>query len=386
MVVTTAVVDSLELVESSYLPESIFSDDAGPIDDREMEQILGRVAQIRRPPWQLAPVTWRTGLQGLDLVRYNRVEGLSLGAAANLELGGASLDATFRIGVADLAPNFDLVASRTSAFSVQRVAAYRRLDAVGPGPSSGSLGGSLSALLFGRDDSDYYRSWGVELTREPALGGAGLSWRLFGEMQRPAVKNTDFSVSHAAGGDGFRDNILADEADQLGLEVRLRGEQGRDPLGWRGWVIGGGAGSTGTYSFIQPRLTMGGTAPLPAGLLAGLELDGGATLGETPLQSHYFLGGGRTVRGYGGNAANGESFWTARVEVATAGPGARIVVFSDAGWTGPVEDFSADPVLLSAGAGVSFLDGLLRIDAARPLREVAGYDNWRVEMRVDAGL
>ena len=131
---------------------------------------------------------------------------------------------------------------------------------------------------------------------------------------------------------------------------------------------------------------MGGTAPLPAGLLAGLELDGGATLGETPLQSHYFLGGGRTVRGYGGNAANGESFWTARAEVATAGPGARIVVFSDAGWTGPVEDFSADPVLLSAGAGVSFLDGLLRIDAARPLREVAGYDNWRVEMRVDAGL
>src|SRR5690606_27230736 len=133
------------------------------------------------------------------LVRYNRVEGLSVGATANAELGGASLDGTLRIGVADLAPNFELAASRGPAVSEHRVALYRRLDAVGPAPPTLGLGSSLSAVLFGRDDGDYYRAWGVEVGREPAGGSDGLSWRLFGEVQRGAAKHTDFSLANALG-------------------------------------------------------------------------------------------------------------------------------------------------------------------------------------------
>lgn len=386
VVVTRMAVDSTELITSEYLPPSIFAEETGFITEREMEELLATVEGIARPPWQLAPITWRTGLQGLDLVRYNRVEGLSLGAAANLELGKATIDATVRMGVADLAPNFEVAAWRESAFSRERVGLYRRLDAVGPAPVSLGLGGSLTALLFGRDDGDYYRAWGAEVAREPAGGGDGFAWRLFGELQRPAAKHTDFSLAHSFGGGDFRPNIEAQQADQVGLALAMRGSRGSNPVGWRGSAEARLLGSTGTFSFAQPRLTLGGAAPLPMNLLGSLEVSGGGTLGEAPLQSWYFLGGGRTVRGYDGNAARGESFWTARGELATSGPGARIVLFSDAGWAGEAETVSADPLLLSVGAGVSFLDGLVRVDVARPLREVPGSGDWRVELQVDAGL
>jgi hypothetical protein len=66
--------------------------------------------------------------------------------------------------------------------------------------------------------------------------------------------------------------------------------------------------------------------------------------------------------------------------VGRAAPGARIVVFSDAGWAGTRDDVDLDPPLLSAGVGASFLDGLVRVDLARALREPTG---WRVDLYLD---
>ena len=48
---------------------------------------------------------------------------------------------------------------------------------------------------------------------------------------------------------------------------------------------------------------------------------------------------------------------------------------------GQVPDF--DPLLLSAGVGASFLDGLVRLDLARALRTPTG---WRVDLYLDAAL
>src|SRR5690606_10825642 len=132
-------------------PPSVFTEKTGFMTDREVEELFATIQGLPRAPWQLAPITWRTGFQGLDLLRYNRVEGLSIGASAGMDLGRARVDGPGRLGVADLAPNFELAASRESAISRQRVAVYRRLDAVGPTPASLGLGSSLTALLFGRD-------------------------------------------------------------------------------------------------------------------------------------------------------------------------------------------------------------------------------------------
>jgi hemolysin activation/secretion protein len=90
------------------------------------------------------------------------------------------------------------------------------------------------------------------------------------------------------------------------------------------------------------------------------------------------------VRGYPGATAAGKSFWRARGEVATRGPGARLATFMDAGWAGGrSERGSADPSLLAAGVGASFLDGLIRADLARALR---GQTGWRVNVYLDAAL
>lgn len=386
VVVTRAAVDSMELVTSDLLPPSIFSAEDPIVTEGEMEELLSRVKDIASPPLALTPITWRIGLQGFDLVRYNRVEGLSLGAAANMEMGVASLDATVRLGLADLAPNFEVAATRRTALSRQRLAVYRRLDAVGPGEGMMGFGSSLAAFFLGRDDGDYYRSWGVELTREPSRTEDGLRWRLFGELQRPAEKQTDFNLPNAFGEQDFRPNFTAEEVEQVGAQLQLTGSLGADPTGWRAQAMASLLASTGSFSFAQPRLMLLGAAPLPFDLLGGLELNGGTTFGAAPVQSTYFLGGGRTVRGYEGSAAIGESFWTARAEIATSAPGARVVLFSDAGWAGDARDVELDPTLLSAGVGVSFLDGILRFDLARALREVRGNEGWRFEVQVDAGL
>lgn len=385
-VVVTTLADSASLVASTLLPRSAFEEGNVLVSDREMADLLGRVQGIANAPWGVTSATWRVGLQGFDLVRYNRVEALSVGAAANVGLGPAAVDATVRLGIADLVPNFDLRLSRESAFSRLHLAGYRRLEAVGPMPASLGLGASMSALLFGRDDGEYYRTLGLEAAREPAGGGSGLSWRLFAEMQRGAERNTNVSLAHTLGGEGFRENIAADDAEQVGVQMRLRGTRGANPVGWRG---GGGIAvlaSAGTFQFVQPTATLMGAAPLPLDLLGSVELNGGASFGETPSQSLHYLGGGRTVRGYAGNSARGEAFWTARGEVATAAPGARIVLFADAGWAGEPDAVSAEPLLLSAGAGVSFMDGLVRLDLARALKDAGSGRDWRLELQLDAGL
>ena len=386
MTVTTFGADSAGLVNSELLPGSIFAEGNVLVSDQEMADLLERLQAIRAAPWGVAAVTWRSGFQGLDLIRYNRVEALSLGATANVDLGPAAVDATVRMGVADLAPNFDLRVSRQTPFSRQHLAGYRRLEAAGPMPASLGFGASLSALLFGRDDGDYYRALGIEAAREPAGGSNGLSWRVFGEVQRGAERNTHVSLARAFGGDGFRENIVADDAEQVGLQVGLRATRGANPMGWRGGGSVSLLASAGSYRFVQPAATLSGAAPLPFDLLGSITLNGGLSFGDVPTQSLAYLGGGRTVRGYGGNSARGEAFWIARGELGTAAPGARIVLFGDAGWAGAREDLSAEPLLLSAGAGVSFFDGLVRLDLARPLKDVGAGRRWRVELQMDAGL
>jgi hypothetical protein len=319
----------------------------------------------------------------LDLLRYNRIEGLSVGARADLGLGRASADATVRIGIADLVPNAELGVSRSGVSSRQRVALFRRLDSVGADDRSLGVGNSLSALLFGRDDGDYFRALGAEITRDPISSADGLSWRAYYEHQTRATPNTDFSLPNLFGDAAFRENILADAADQAGVEVVLRGTRGLDPAGWRGSAALTLQGETGSYQFFRPGLRLSGTAPLPKSLVGSLEVAGGSAFGEVPVQSLWYLGGANTLRGYAGNSARGNAFWRGRAEVAGAAPGARIVLFSDAGWAGNRGDVQLDPLLLSAGAGVSFLDGLVRLDLARALREPEG---WRLDLHLDAAL
>ena len=371
--------DTQRVVAGEHLPPSIFEEGETLVSRAEMEELVALAKLAPPAPWRLARPRLSWAGSSPDLLRYNRVEGLSAGARAEWELGRATADATLRLGTADRQPDVQVGATRTGVASRHRLAAYRRLGAVDFAPRALGLGNSVSALLFGRDDGHYYRSLGAELLRSPA-GEHGLSWRLFAEHQTEAKKSTDWSLPELWSDDGFRDNIRAETADQAGAAVAWRAARGADPAGWRGGLEVALEGSTGTFTFARPSATLFGGAPLPAGLAGTVEVGAGTSLGTVPVQSLWYLGGPGTVRGFAGGIAAGDAFWRARAEVGRAAPGARIVVFSDAGWAGPRDDVDLDPPLLSAGVGASFLDGLVRVDLARALREPTG---WRVDLYLD---
>ena len=83
------------------------------------------------------------------------------------------------------------------------------------------------------------------------------------------------------------------------------------------------------------------------------------------------------------DALTGDAYWLARAELAlTGGTVLRPVVFYDAGWAGPRDEWSkSSGNVRGAGVGLSFLDGLARIDLARGLdpRTV-----WRMHLYVEA--
>jgi hemolysin activation/secretion protein len=123
--------------------------------------------------------------------------------------------------------------------------------------------------------------------------------------------------------------------------------------------------------------------PLIVGVRAGLEIEGGRIWGEAPLQRNWFLGGTRSLRGYEGGVAVGASHLRGRAELARDFGAARWSLFSDWGWAGEASAFDERDALLSAGVGLSVLDGLLRFDVARALRSPTG---WRLELYLDALL
>jgi len=376
--------DTLALLSSPDLPPSFVSDQTALATRADLEDILSGIQGLPTIGLDREPRV-QALLRGPGLLRYNRVEALSLGARATVPIGGMTADGTLRVATSDGQPDLDAGLTRKTQDLTARFDAYRRISGVDPDAKSLGFGNSLEALVLGRDDGDYFRAAGAEFTVQPAVSEApSYEWRLYAEHQFTAPLGTEQSLAHWFDrGTLFRPAIAATRADEIGSTLRLRGDlplaQGRAGLG--GNVVMDLA--VGTYGFGRLALTGRATTPLPGSLQGAVEVSGGASAGTVPLQSHWFLGGPTTVRGYGGNAMNGTAFWRARAEVAFGIPGARLAAFSDAGWAGTGRDAFTSRPLISTGIGASFLDGLFRIDLARGLTRGGGT---RLELYTDAVL
>lgn len=376
--------DTASLLTSPHLPRSF--DDEGPFLSSTDAQELGRAAGLLpQAPWHAHAPTLRLGPGGAGLLRYNRIEGLSVGARLGLDFGRITSDVTARVGLSDQWPNLEAGLEHQTPDVSLRVAGYRRLAAANPDARPLGIGNSLGALVLGRDDGIYYYSWGGELLLRPAPTAArSYEWRLFMEWQRPADKETDLSVPHLLHDRHlFRTNIAAEPAREFGAALVLRGARG---VSTRGVTAGAELtmdASLGSFDFARASLTTRLTAPLPRRLLAALELGAGATGGVAPVQGQWYLGGPATLRGYPGGVIAGPDFWRARLEVANASPGVRLAAFGDAAWAGPGTAFTRGRPLVAAGLGASFLDGILRVDLARALVSPQG---WRMDFYVDGIL
>lgn len=318
----------------------------------------------------------------LQNARYNRVEALSLGIRGSAQTGGFTVDGLGRIGLADRIPNAELGFSLSGRASRFRVGGYRRLAAVNPDTKPFGVVNSVWGVLAQRDDGDYFRSLGVELTGQNSETG-WWSWRLFAEHQKAATVETSFSLPHVFDGNRhFRPNVLADTADQFGAALSLRGSQ---PLS-RMLELGGETtleAAAGDYRHAKAAATVRAIVTPRSLLAVAFEASAGTSRGDLPLQSQFYLGGPATLRGYDGAVTAGTAYWRGRLEVGSTFPAVRLTAFGDAGWAGARSDFGSGRALIGSGVGASFLDGLLRMDLARALRAPKG---WRFDLYFDGRL
>lgn len=355
--------------------------EAGPaFDEAELSGLLQRVRDVAVP----APPAPPPGLR-VASVRYNRVEGPSAGVAARLPVDGVTtLAAELRVGAADLEPNLTLSVDRRGPDGTLTLSAYRRLAAAADWGDPFTLRSSAHAFLLGYDDGQYYRATGASLAWSgtgPVRGSA----RLFAEAQRDAPKETDASLPHWISGAELPDNVVSDDIGVVGFEARVRAQAGRDP---ENIVLAGSAwmeAATGDRSYLRFAGEGSLHAPLFRPLAAAVAIAGGGSAGSLPAQRQWFLGGVETLRAFAGGALRGSAFWLGRLELSTRDPGLRLTGFVDAGWAGDRTDLRLDDPALSAGVGVSALDGLLRLDVARSLRG-RDPDAWRVYLSFDGLL
>ena len=356
--------DTIALAHSSELPKSIYDDGEAVFGTAERDALISEALTLGAQP-EFAPQR-PTLSYGVPYTRFNRIEGFSTGVAADQVLGGGySAHAQLRLGVADLSPNGELSLDRTDGRQTIGVGVYRRLVASNDWGDPLGFSSSVSALLFGRDEGFYYRTWGAELKGHKDQGILS-TWRLFGEQQFDATVHTEFSVAHPGGVKGNLTNINAVDGSIVGLALEHHSSYGLDPHGFRALTDLKLEGGTGTFDYSRGLLQTTLTHSLGRSFDGALTLGGGTSGGQLPIQKQFFLGGVQTVRGQRAGAAIGDSFWMSSVELGTGWPGFRKIVFGDLGWAGGRTNFSHPGRPLSgAGVGASFMDGLIRIDVAK---------------------
>lgn len=374
--------DESKLEHSPDLPPSIYDagDEIFSATDRDALIAEARSMGIQPPlllgHGALPPPTlaW-----GAAYMRYNRVEGFSLGGNVTQQIGdGYSASATGRLGWADLEPNLELSVARTNLVRTLRITGYNRLVSANDWGNPLSFGSSVSALLFGRDEGFYYRATGVELASalEQGMGG---QWRLFAERERTATPKTTFSL-----GPAFIPNIVARRGTFFGGAYRFLGAHGEDPFGMRLTSdLRLEAATTGDSSYGRGALDLTVSHGLGGDVVGALTASGGSSLGALPPQRRWFLGGTQTIRGERPDTANsGNAYWFGRAELGRQFTGVRATLFGDLGWVGDrarMRDVGRP--MSGVGTGASLLDGLIRFDIARGLYP---QQRWRTDLYLEA--
>ena len=388
--------DTTGLGTSPDLPPSIFAEGEQLFSEADRDQLLGGLDFALQPGW--SPTRPRFHM-GLDLMRYNRVEGLSVGASLTSVLGlGYTARAVARFGIADKVPNGELSLVRSNGRSEIGLRGYHRLAVANDDWGDPlAFGASVANLLYARDEGFYYRSGGAELSgNRDGLGplSGRMRWRLFAERQYDAgtEPNTQVSFGNLVGEARFTDNIAAQPLWAFGGATDFARSFGTNPRALRfDSRIRAEAALTDRADSLQAtgygRLVLDGTVTRPlAGLAWSLTGAAGSSAGDLPLQRAFFVGGLHTVRGQFarsvGDGRVGDTFWLSRAEVARGVMAVRLAGFYDVGWAGSRDSLRAMGRPLSgAGVGLSLLDGLFRLDVSRGIFPER---NWRTDLYIGA--
>jgi hypothetical protein len=363
-----------------------------PIDAELRAEGLGpdtELAAVRRQAAALMRARVLSGLPTtrLDLasssgtLRYNRAEGLALGAGMRTRPDERTTLA-LRGGVATGPPHpfGEALAERAAGSGRLRLSGYlNRVGDVGIAPAASGVINTLTGLLAGRDFTEPFYVHGASLEVLGRPGGWTPSAAARLEWHRGAEQEATFG----AFGDHFRPVQPVDEGTFVGGEARLR----RAPSAQvrRGVTLGvaaeGGtlrADDGARYTFVQPRGEAGWVRRWSG---RETEVDvtasAGAALGTIPVQALYLLGGRGTLPGHAFRAFGGDRFALARATVSTElyAPWLRGRLLGAAGWAdagAPGSEaalrWGAVPIpggRASVGAGLGIFYDILHVDLAR---------------------
>jgi hypothetical protein len=384
------------LVESLHIPPPIWEEAAGFPSDEQIEDYFSTLANLPAPTIEGLPWSANWGWARPDLIRYNRVEGPALGGLFEASLGGPhTLEASGFFGFTDRSPKMRLDFQRSTVRRRLVLGMYRELTATDLRGGYLGFGNSVHAFLFGRDEGEYYRTSGMDFTWLPPAGAReSFEFRAYAERQSSApTSEIHFALFHALDPNwSFRPNVAADEVEEAGAELRVAPWWGGEPFGTQiglelyghgaRWRIPGGGVET-NYARASAIVRVAVPLVYPTWRL-GVEVGGGTTWGDAPIQRNWFLGGASSLRGYPASSAAGSSFARGRVEVARTFDVGTVSFFGDVGWAGFRTAFDVDDMLYGVGVGGSALDGLLRMDLSHGLRGPA--KQFRVDLYLDALL
>ena len=344
--VTIVPADRDALAASELLPPPYWEDPA--VDDATLDEVATDLAAIgtgeggdrsrAASPWIFHPPG-----KTLRLLRYNPVERLSLGTRLRRDFGWGTAELTARIGTARLeAPDIDLTLLRDHPRSRMLVSFYRTLRSVDPGTG----GSGPPGLYAAGDPADFHWSHGAAIRFLPPGGERSrLSVRLFAE------RDID------AGADTRRDRVGA------GLVWRpwWGGELGTVGGGGRLGVRGALGDSSHVWALVEGALVV----PLPDRMSVGVQGGMARVWGNPARQDLWRVGGtGYWLRGHD-DAVPGSRIAMGRVDVQRPVRFLRASVFGDWARAGG-EDYYA------VGAGLVFMEGVLRLDLARGLGRGGG--------------
>lgn len=341
--VTITPADREALVASDLLPPTVWEEDGG-IDDATVDRIAAQLAAIGTgeggDPAE-APSPWLFDPPGttLRLLRYNPVEHVSLGTRLQRDFGWGGAALTARIASARVVPDIDLTLQRYHPGHTMLFSLYRSLRYGVPG-----VGGGTPGIYAAGDAEDFHWSHGAAIRFLPPLGERNwFSLRLF--AQRDAGIVTDVRRHRAGAAVAWRPWWGAMEPGSFG---------------------GGGAvgvrASAGDNPHVRAAVQGALRIPISSRLLLGMQAGTARVWGHPAPHDLWSIGAtGRWLRGHG-ESVRGARVHMARIDLQRPIRFLRISVFGDWASTGG-DDFYA------VGAGLVFMDGILRVDVARGLGE-----------------
>ena len=335
-------------------------------------------------PWYLYPPVWT-----LNLVRYNPVEGVSIGAQVRRDFGWWRSVLTVRAATREWkeVPDLDLTLQRDRPGLRTQFLAYRALRTGALG--AGGIDGFPLPLILESDSLDFHRSTGAALRFLSGSGDRlGLSLSLFAERDEVVETGDEPGREDLT---GTEHNLAAavrtnDDDDETGHERTRIGAA----LEWRPWWGGMGQESVGAGGTVSVRGSAGDNAhvrttiegallvPLAARISLGLQAGFANVSGDPAPQDLWDLGAtGAWLRGHA-DAVETSRAWMGRADLQFPVRYARLSLFGD--WArAEGGDYYA------AGAGLVLLDGLLRVDLAQGLtaEREGGEQGLRIHVLMD---